>query len=42
MSRRDLAFWGFVFLCIFLFQGTPDIWDKLHAKVMAELTVKGQ
>lgn len=34
MSWSDVRFFTFLFVCIFLFDGTPDVWDKLHEKVM--------
>jgi hypothetical protein len=40
MSKKDWAFWLFVFGCFFLFNGTPDLWDLLHAKAMAWAAAK--
>lgn len=38
-----LAFWLFVamiLLACFVFQGTPDLWDKLHDRAMTEASCK--
>lgn len=35
MSWSDVRLMMFIFTCIFLFDGTPDVWDKLHEKVMS-------
>ncbi len=34
MDFEDFLFWFFIGLLFFLFQGNPDIWDLLQAKVM--------
>ncbi len=31
---KDLGFVLAVLVLVFLFQGEPDVWDKLHAKAM--------
>jgi hypothetical protein len=34
MSWGDVRFWIFLGICVFLFDGTPDVWDKLHDHAM--------
>jgi hypothetical protein len=34
MSTEDLTLWVFVLALVFLFSGTPDVWDRLHAAAM--------
>lgn len=40
MSASDLRLILLVLLLVFLFAGTPDVWDALHALTMDALTVK--
>ena len=35
MSADDLRFWVFIWIAVFLFYGEPDVWDKLHDKVIS-------
>jgi len=32
---KDLGFILSILLLVFLFQGEPDVWDKLHDRAMA-------
>jgi len=34
MSNNELRFWILLLVLVFLFQGEPDVWDKLHDYVM--------
>lgn len=34
MKGEDIAFWLFLLAMIFLFEGTPDVWDRLHAAAL--------
>lgn len=34
MNRQDIALVITILVLIFLFQGEPDVWDKLHGMVM--------
>lgn len=40
MSANDFRFLVWIFLVVFLFDGEPDVWDKLHDKVMNMETCK--
>lgn len=35
MDREGIALAIFILCMCFLFYGTPDVWDVLHAKVMS-------
>jgi hypothetical protein len=37
---RDFLGWIIILSLFFLFWGTPDVWDRLHERVMYELEVK--
>ncbi len=37
MDKRDWSGLIVLLLLCFLFSGTPDVWDLLHAKAMAAL-----
>jgi hypothetical protein len=34
MSNNELRFWIWLFVVLFVFNGEPDVWDKLHDYVM--------
>lgn len=36
---QALSFWVIVLGLFFLFQGEPDLWDKLHERAMTAATV---
>jgi hypothetical protein len=38
MSNSDLKFWVFILVLVFLFNGEPDVWDRLHEKAMSMQT----
>ena len=38
MSANDARFWAWLFIVVFLFYGEPDVWDRLHDKVMSMQT----
>lgn len=40
MNRQDVALILVVLGLIFLFQGDPDVWDKLRDRAMATETCK--
>lgn len=40
MTRDESRFWIWLFVVVFLFYGEPDVWDKLHEKIMNMETCK--
>ena len=40
MSAENSRLWIWLFIVVFLFYGEPDVWDKLHDKVMNMETCK--
>jgi hypothetical protein len=40
MSSSDFRFWLWLGVVVFLFYGDPDVWDRLHERVMATAECK--